>query len=240
MDRKRTGHRTDEDKDIPAKKVDDGPETDRASDRKRTASCAGDPFKRSEKIEIRGEGEGGVPPLKQEQGVQDVGFGPKSHRQGPSPEVEASELLPLLVNAGLNLGAASGVINALRIASVLTVDDAVSLDEFDVGRIVGSSRKAPTIKALRAGGWLPPKERNGLDDGSDGGIPLDRLMKMKAELDQRRKEAEERKQNGIRAMYQPRSESNFSSLAQNGKKLERSGGSGVDGSSDDWIERIPL
>ena len=217
-----------------------GPETDRASDRKRTASCARDPFKREEKIEKRGEGEGEAPPLKQEQGVQEVGFGPKSHMQGPSPEVSESELLPLLVNAGLNLGAASGVIQALRGASILVVGDASPLDEWDLGRIVGTSRKVATIKAFRAGGWMPPKERTGLDDGSDGGIPLDRLMKMKAELDQRRKEAEEKKQNGIRAMYQPRSKQNSPSLAKNGQGMVGSGSSGMDGSSDDWIERIPL
>ena len=225
-DRKRTGLRTGADKHVPALSDGIGPETDRASDRKRTASCARDPFKREEKIEKRGEGEGEAPPLKQEQGVQEVGFGPKSHMQGPSPEVSESELLPLLVNAGLNLGAASG--------------DASPLDEWDLGRIVGTSRKVATIKAFRAGGWMPPKERNGLDDGSDGGIPLDRLMKMKAELDQRRKEAEEKKQNGIRAMYQPRSKQNSPSLAKNGQGMVGSGSSGMDGSSDDWIERIPL
>ena len=70
-----------------------------------------------------------------------------------------SELLPLLVNAGLNLGAASGVIQALRGASILVVGDALPLDEWDLGRIVGTSRKVATIKAFRAGGWLPPKER---------------------------------------------------------------------------------
>ena len=238
-DRKRTDIRTDENKGVPALSGSNGPETDRASDRKRTASCARDPFKRSEEIEIRSEGGGEAPPPKPEQGVQEVGFGPKSHRQGPSPEPE-SELLPLLVNAGLNLGAASGVIQALRGASIMVVGDALPLDEWDLGRIVGTSRKVATIKAFRAGGWMPPKERNGLDDGSDGGIPLDRLMKMKAESDQRRKEAEENKQNGIRAMYQPRGKQNSPSLAKNGQGMAGSGSSGMDGSSDDWIDGIPI
>tara|TARA_R110000868_G_scaffold255275_2_gene511878 strand:- start:184 stop:528 length:345 start_codon:yes stop_codon:yes gene_type:complete len=63
------------------------------------------------------------------------------------------------MNAGLNLGAASGVINAFRVANVLTLADASTLDEWELGRIAGVNRKVATIKAFRAGGWLPPKER---------------------------------------------------------------------------------
>jgi len=141
-------------------------------------------------------------------------------------------MLPLLVNAGLNLAAASGVVRKLADASVLRPRDADPLDEWDIGRIVGSDRKAPTIKALRAGGWMPPKERASAPEPE---LSLERLKEMKAEIDERKRIAEERKQNGIRAMYQSRSKPDSTSLAQNGKKLERSGGSGMDGTSDDWI-----
>lgn len=177
-DRKRTEHRTNENKDVPAKKVDVGPETDRASDRKRTASCARDPFKREEEIKIERGGEE-PPPLNPpkahapadpgrmsigrkpapEQGVSEVKFGPSISPPPKTEETQESPLLPLLVNAGMNLGAASAVINAFRLASVLTLTDAATLDEWDLGRIVGINRKVATVKAFRSGGWVPPKER---------------------------------------------------------------------------------
>jgi hypothetical protein len=82
-------------------------------------------------------------------------------------------MLPLLMAAGLNLGAASGVCRKLAEASVLVPRDADPLDEFDLGRIVGSDRKAAAIKALRAGGWLPPKERRVAPPPVGAGTVLD-------------------------------------------------------------------
>jgi hypothetical protein len=228
-DRKRTDIRTDADKDVPALSDSNGPETDRASDRKRTASCAGDPIKRSDKTEIRSEGEGAAPPP--QTGVSDRKFGPSPEPVQPSPEVASSEMLPLLMAAGLNLGAASGVCRKLAEASVLVPRDADPLDEFDLGRIVGSDRKAATIKALRAGGWLPPKERAEVPD-----IPsVDQIRKMRIDSDERKRKAKEAKENGERNLYSQRSSQIAPSVAQNGQGVGSIGNSGMGGSSDDWI-----
>jgi hypothetical protein len=37
-----------------------------------------------------------------------------------------------------------------------------ALDEFDLGRIVGSQHKGRVIAAFRRAGWLPPKERRSI------------------------------------------------------------------------------
>ena len=133
--------------------------------------------------------------------------------------------------AGLNLGAASGVARKLAEASVLVPRDADPLDEFDLGRIVGSDRKAATIKALRAGGWLPPKERAEVPD-----IPsVDQIRQMRIDSDERKRRAKEAKENGERNLYSQRSSQIAPSVAQNGQGVGSSGNSGMGGSSDDWI-----
>jgi hypothetical protein len=124
------------------------------------------------KIPVKGPVEKPLPP-KQEQGVQEVGFGPSTSPPPKAEEVQESPLLPLLMNAGLNLGAASGVINAFRVANVLTLADASTLDEWELGRIAGVNRKVATIKAFRAGGWLPPKERRAAPPSVGAGTVLD-------------------------------------------------------------------
>jgi hypothetical protein len=44
-------------------------------------------------------------------------------------------------------------------AGVHRVADAEALDEFNISQIVGSQCKVGTLKALREGGWMPPRER---------------------------------------------------------------------------------
>jgi hypothetical protein len=122
------------------------------------------------KIPVKGPVE--KPPLPQP-GVSDRKFGPSPEPVQPSPEVASSAMLPLLMGAGLNLGAASGVINAFRVANVLTLADASTLDEWELGRIAGVNRKVATIKAFRAGGWLPPKERRVAPPPAGAGTVLD-------------------------------------------------------------------
>lgn len=188
------------------------------------------------KIPVKGPVGEAPPPPKPEQGVSEVKFGPSPdrasfHRQVPTAPQPDTEMVALLMGAGLNLGAASGVARKLADASVLELRDADPLDEFDVGRIVGSDRKAPTIKALRAGGWMPPKERATVQDD----VPsVEELKKMRAASDARKKEAWEKK-NGIRDLHQAGGQAPAASVASHGKRLGGSGGSGVDGSSDDWI-----
>ena len=84
---------------------------------------------------------------------------PPSAPPGPSqPPPAEGDLLPLLMQH-LAGGHAVQVAGKLYQAGVQRVADAEALDEFNIGQIVGSNCKVGTLKALRAGGWISPKER---------------------------------------------------------------------------------
>ena len=85
--------------------------------------------------------------------------------------VDFSPILALLVNVGIPAGYAASTTKKLVDAGITDPTDevAMALDEFDLGRIVGSQRKGQTIKAFREAGWKPPKERGQSARGSPGG-----------------------------------------------------------------------
>lgn len=86
--------------------------------------------------------------------------GQASATPAPSLPVPAEgDLLPLLMKH-LAGGHAVQVARKLYDAGVSRAADADALDEFNIGQIVGSGCKVGTLKALRDGGWLPPKERS--------------------------------------------------------------------------------
>lgn len=70
------------------------------------------------------------------------------------------DLLSLLTGAGMNIATASIVLRKLQGKGIETLDDAIKgdVDVFLIGSIVGVW-KVLTVKAFRAGGWLPPNER---------------------------------------------------------------------------------
>jgi hypothetical protein len=68
------------------------------------------------------------------------------------------DLLPLLMQH-LAGGYAVKVARKLFDAGVQRVADAEALDEFNISQIVGSQCKVGTLKALREGGWMSPRER---------------------------------------------------------------------------------
>ena len=85
--------------------------------------------------------------------------------------VDFSPILALLVNVGIPATYAASTARKLVEAGITEPTDevAMALDEFDLGRIVGSQRKGQTIKAFREAGWKPPKERGQSARGSPGG-----------------------------------------------------------------------
>ena len=106
----------------------------------------------------------------------------------PEPPSEESPLLELLINAGMAGGYAAQVATKLVDAGI-TDPRTASVDEFDLGRIVGSARKNLTIQAMRAGGWLPPSERrqrgsSAMPSRASGGLSAaERVWKAANELD---------------------------------------------------------
>ena len=146
------------------------------AEQQRSDSRAGDPFRKKERSEEREER--GEPPTRQPQqegppeapgasgGASGRPASPESNLgqarpvSGTSLPVPAEgDLLPLLTSQ-LQMGQAAAVGRLLHTAGIYTVADAAPMDEWEIGRIVGTNHKVGTIKALRAGGWLPPKERS--------------------------------------------------------------------------------
>ena len=142
----------------------------------RSDSRARDPFKI--KREEEREEKGGEPPLQQPRkesppeapgasgGASTRRASPESNQGHASPVSGASvavpaegDLLPLL-SRHLQIGYAAQAARSLHGAGICTVADAAPMDEWDIGQVVGAKYKAGTVKALREGGWLPPKERN--------------------------------------------------------------------------------
>lgn len=90
-------------------------------------------------------------------------------REQPSPIANpgaggtgADDLQSLLVKQGMPHGSAATVMRLLIHKGISDVDAAKDSDEYDIGAIVGTW-KTLTIRALRAGGWMPPKERRALE-----------------------------------------------------------------------------
>ncbi len=148
------------------------------AEQQRSDSRAGDPFreiKRERREEKKGEESPPQQPQKESPPEAPGAFGGASGRpaspesnqgqarpvSGASVAVPAEgDLLPLLTSQ-LQMGQAAAVGRLLHAAGIHTVADAAPMDEWEIGQIVGSNCKVGTLKALREGGWLPPKERAG-------------------------------------------------------------------------------
>jgi hypothetical protein len=85
----------------------------------------------------------------------------------------SGDLLSLLTGAGMNIAVASTVLRKLQSKGIETIDDAIKgdLDLFMIGSIVGVW-KVLTVKAFRAGGWLPPNERRALEAANKNIRPI--------------------------------------------------------------------
>jgi hypothetical protein len=81
----------------------------------------------------------------------------------PEPPAEESLLLALLASSGMPMGQASSVVRKLLEVGITSLDcpQMEPLDEFDLGRIVGT-QKGRVVAAFRKAGWAPPKERKSI------------------------------------------------------------------------------
>jgi hypothetical protein len=86
--------------------------------------------------------------------------GPQATVVLPEPPPEESPLLALLASSGMPMGQAAAVARKLLEVGIVSLDcpEMEALDEWDLGRIVGT-QKGRVIAAFRKAGWLPPKER---------------------------------------------------------------------------------
>ena len=100
-----------------------------------------------------------VDPTKGEEPTQTI-HGPQATVVLPDPAPQESPLLALLASSGMPMGQAASVARKLLEVGITSpgCPEMEALDEFDLGRIVGT-QKGRVIAALRKAGWLPPKER---------------------------------------------------------------------------------
>lgn len=79
----------------------------------------------------------------------------------PEPPLVESPLLSLLASSGMPMGQAASVARKLLEAGITspTCEEAMVLDEWDLGRLAGP-HKGRVVVAFRRAGWLPPKERH--------------------------------------------------------------------------------
>ena len=86
--------------------------------------------------------------------------GPQATVVLPEPPLVESPLLSLLASSGMPMGQAASVARKLLEAGITspTCEEAMVLDEWDLGRLAGP-HKGRVVVAFRRAGWMPPKER---------------------------------------------------------------------------------
>lgn len=137
---------------INEQRTGNGPHMSTETDRKRTGSNSSPEREEKEEREEKGEGE---PPR-----MSTTIRGAQATIVLPEPPAAESPLLSLLASSGMPMGQAAAVARKFLEAGVTspTCEEAMVLDEFDLGRLAGP-HKGRVVVAFRRAGWTPPKER---------------------------------------------------------------------------------
>ena len=110
----------------------------------------------------------------------------------PAEPVVESPLLSLLTSSGMAMGQAAGVARKLLEAGITspTCQQAMAVDAFDLGRMVGSQHKGRVVVAFREAGWFPPNERqsvSAMPPRKSGGMDVARgLWEAANDMDERK------------------------------------------------------
>lgn len=136
-----------------------GPHTSTKADRKRTGSNSSPEREEKEQIREESEGEAQVVVETPTAPTQTI-IGPQATVILPEPPLVESPLLSLLASSGMPMGQAASVARKFLEAGITSpvCEEAMVLDEFDLGRLAGP-HKGRVVVAFRRAGWLPPKER---------------------------------------------------------------------------------